>query len=123
VGVSVAALFDGSDLEALLAVLDLAREASGDEHGSRAAGPLERQAMAGSMGELTGYLLSVAGRYVEEFDGSTTASVEEGCAHYDGAPEQPIGPEKLMKARATDTEAGGYNELLLNIHRVGGELV
>jgi len=123
VGVSVAALFDGSDLEAFLASLDLAREASGDEHGSQAAGPLERQAIAGSVGELTGYLLSVAGRCVEEFDGSTTASAEEACALYDGAPGESIGPEKLMKARATHTEAGGYIELLLYIHRVGGELV
>jgi len=52
-----------------------------------------------------------------------TAFVEEACAHYDGAPDQSVGPEKLKKARATDTEAGGYIELLLNFHRVGGELV
>jgi len=79
--------------------------------------------MADTMGELAGYLLSVAGRCVEEFDGGMTASIEDVGVRYDGAPDQSGDPETLGRARATDTEAAAYIELLLNTYRVGGELV
>jgi len=113
---------EGYELEALLAVLDLGVISRSGEHGSGALGSLEGQAMADTMGELAGYLLSVAGRCVEEFDGGMAASIEDGCARYDGAPDQSGDPKTLGRARATDAEAGAFFELLLNTYRVAGEL-
>jgi len=114
---------EGYEIEALLAVLDLGLVSSSGEQGSRALGPLGRQAMADTMGELAGYLLSVAGRCVEEFDGGMTALIEDACARYDKAPGQSSDLEMLGRARATDPEAAAYIELLLNTYCVGGELV
>jgi len=79
--------------------------------------------MADTMAELAWYLLSVAGRCVEEYDGGMMAFIEDACVRYDKAPDQSMDPETLGRARATDAEAAAYIELLLNTYRVGGELV
>jgi len=88
---------EGYELEALLAVLDLGVMSSSGEQASGALGPLERQAMADTKGELAGYPLSVASRCVKEFDGGMTALIEDACARYDGAPDQSSDLEKLKK--------------------------